>query len=178
MGEVFDNCFAPAYQKYASQVIKNYLDYNGHPTVDVYGSLADESLLWPHVVNIEMFDKDGNPITSVGREEIKVRVTFNRPMDVNAGTFLTFGTIEPYGDYRIDGEYISDTVWEGTYTLKAQIRKSEADRHSDCVGGVIHEIRKAFHSGEKLTRRHSAYRYGVRVVLDLGKRLAENKKNT
>jgi hypothetical protein len=72
-----------------------------------------------------MFDKDGNPITTVGREEIKVRVTFNRPMDVNAGTFLTFGTIEPYADYRIDGEYISDTVWEGTYTLKAQIENGQ-----------------------------------------------------
>ena len=72
-----------------------------------------------------MFDKDGNPITTVGREEIKVRVTFNRPMDKDAGTFLTFGTIEPYGDYRIDGEYISDTVWEGTYTLKAQIENGQ-----------------------------------------------------
>ena len=70
-------------------------------------------------------DKDGNPITTVGREEIKVRVTFNRPMDKNAGTFLTFGTIEPYGDYRIDGEYISDTVWEGTYTIKAQIENGQ-----------------------------------------------------
>ena len=46
-------------------------------------------------------------------------------MDVNAGTYLTFGTIEPYGDYRIDGEYISDTVWEGTYTLKAQIENGQ-----------------------------------------------------
>ena len=72
-----------------------------------------------------MFDKDGNPITTVGKEEIKVRVTFNRPMDKDAGTFLTFGTIEPYADYRIDGEYVSDTVWEGSYTLKAQIENGQ-----------------------------------------------------
>lgn len=72
-----------------------------------------------------MFDKDGNAITTIGKEEIKVRVTFNRPMDQNAGTFLTFGTIEPYADYRIDGAYMSDTVWEGNYTLKAQIENGQ-----------------------------------------------------
>lgn len=122
---VADNQFSPLYQQYASQVIDGYYDANGNPTVDVYGSLADASLLWPHVVSVEAFDKDGNPITTMGKEEIKVRVTFNRPMDKNAGTFLTFGTIEPYADYRINGEYISDTVWEGTYTLKSQIENGQ-----------------------------------------------------
>ena len=122
---VSNNSFSAEYQQYASQVIDNYYDSTGNPTVDVYGSLADASLLWPHVVSVEMFDKEGNPITTIGKEEIKVRVTFNRPMDKDAGTFLTFGTMEPYADYRIDGEYVSDTVWEGTYTLKAQIENGQ-----------------------------------------------------
>lgn len=117
--------FSKDYQDFASQVIKGYYDSTGTPTVDVYGSLADASLLWPYVVSVEMFDADGNPITTVGREEIKVRVTFNRPMDTTKDTFLTFGTIEPYADYRIDGEWISDTVWEGSYTLKAQIENGQ-----------------------------------------------------
>ena len=121
----FDNAFSSMYQQYASQLIKDYYDASGNPTVDVYGSLADASLLWPYVESVEMFDKNGNLITTVGKEEIKVRVTFNRPMDKDAGTFLTFGTIEPYADYRIDGEYVSDTVWEGTYTLKAQIENGQ-----------------------------------------------------
>lgn len=122
---ITNNAFSPIYRQYASQTIQGYYDSTGTPIVDVYGSLADASLLWPYVVSVEMFDKDGNAITRVGKEEIKVRVTFNRPMDKNAGTYLTFGTIEPYGDYRIDGEYISDTVWEGTYTLKAQIENGQ-----------------------------------------------------
>ena len=113
------------YQKYASQAIADYYDSTGNPTVDVYGSLADASLLWPHVVSVEMFDKDGNPITTIGKEEIKVRVTFNRAMDTTQDTFLTFGTIEPYADYRINGTWVSDTVWEGTYTLKAQIENGQ-----------------------------------------------------
>ncbi|MBR2850416.1 MAG: S8 family serine peptidase [Clostridia bacterium] len=125
LGNVDSISFSKEYQNNASQVIQGYYDATGHITVDVYGALADASLLWPHVVSVEIFDKDGNPITTVGKEEIKVRVTFNRPMDKNAGTFLTFGSIEPYGDYRIYGEYISDTVWEGTYTLKAQIENGQ-----------------------------------------------------
>lgn len=123
--EFESNSFCADYQEYANQIIEGYLDEGGVPRVNVYGSLADASLLWPYVVSVEMFDKDGNAITRVGKEEIKVRITFNRPMDVNANTSITFGTIEPYADYRIDGEYISDTVWEGTYTLKAQIENGQ-----------------------------------------------------
>lgn len=117
--------FSDIYQKYASQIIDGYYDASGNPTVDVYGSCSDISLLWPYVVSVEMFNADGEGITTVGREEVKVRVTFNRPMDTTKDTYLTFGTIEPYADYRIDGEYVSDTVWEGTYTVKAQIENGQ-----------------------------------------------------
>lgn len=120
-----NNKFGELYQKWASGLITGYYDDKGNPTVDVYGSLRDASLLWPHIVNVEIFDKDGNAITTVGKEEIKVRVTFNRPMDTTKDTFITFGTIKPYADYKITGEYISDTVWEGTYTLKAQIENGQ-----------------------------------------------------
>lgn len=119
------NSFAPLYQQYAANLINNYYDSTGNPIVDIYGSLLDSSILWPYILSIEMFDKDGNAINTVGKEEIKVRVTFNRPMDTTKDTYLTFGTIEPYADYRINGEYISDTVWEGTYTLKAQIENGQ-----------------------------------------------------
>ena len=120
-----NNAFCEIYQQYASQTINNYIGNDGTPVVDVYGSLSDPSLLWPYVVSVEMFDKDDNVVTTIGKEEIKVRVTFNRPMDTTKDTFVTFGTIEPYADYRIDGEYINDTVWEGTYTLKAQIENGQ-----------------------------------------------------
>jgi hypothetical protein len=106
-------------------VIQNYYDSTGQPLTDIHGSLADASLLWPYVVSVEMLDSDGNPITTVGSEEIKVRVTFNRAMDTTADTFLSFGTITPYDDYRMNGEWISDTVCEGTYSLKAQIENGQ-----------------------------------------------------
>ena len=117
--------FSEGYQKFASQVIQGYYDSTGTPIVDVYGSLSDATALWPYVVKVEMFDSKGNHTNIIGREEIKVKVTFNKPMDTSKDTFLTFGTIEPYSDYKITGSYISDTVWEGTYTLKAQIENGQ-----------------------------------------------------
>lgn len=122
---VQNNMFDQNYQTHAFQVIDGYYDTSGNPTIDIYGSCSDISVLWPYVVSVDMFNADGELITTVGREEVKVRVTFNRPMDTSKNTYLTFGTIEPYADYRIDGEWISDTVWEGSYTLKAQIENGQ-----------------------------------------------------
>ena len=125
LGDTSNNTFSEFYKKNIAQVISNYYDETGNPIIDINDACSDITKLWPYVVSVEMFDKDGNPITTVGKEEIKVRVTFNRAMDRDAGTFITFGTREPYADYRIDGEFVSDTVWEGTYTLKAQIENGQ-----------------------------------------------------
>lgn len=116
-----NNTFSYLYQQYAAQVISGYYDATGNPTVDVYGSCSDISLLYPYVSNVELFNKNGEVVTTIGKEEITVRVTFNRPMDMSKNTVVSFGSREPYGDYKIEGEYISETVWEGKYTLKAQI---------------------------------------------------------
>lgn len=119
--QVENNKFSPLYQQYASQVIEGYYDASGNPIIDVYGECADYSVLYPHVRKVQIFNKDGEEVSTIGKEEITIRVTFNRAMDTTQNTFATFGTKEPYADYRIDGKYISSTVWEGKYTLKAQI---------------------------------------------------------
>ena len=123
--KTYNNYFSSGHIKYAGDIVGGYYDVNGNATIDVYGDCNDVSSIWPYAVSIEIFDKDGNAITVVGKEEIKVRVTFNRPMDTTKDTFLTFGTIKPYADYRIDGEWISNTVWEGNYTLRALIENGQ-----------------------------------------------------
>lgn len=119
--KVSDNTFSAGYQKYANQVIKDYLDSNANPTVDVYGSCSDTSALYPHISDIKIFNADGEQVTTVGKEKVKVRVTFSKAMDTSVDPGVFFGTVEPYADYKIEGNYVSDTVWEGTYTLKAYI---------------------------------------------------------
>ncbi len=119
--QVSNNTFSAGYQEYASQVITNYLDANGQPTVDVFGSCSDVSALYPHIVKVEIFNADGEQITTIGKEEITVRVTFNKAMDTTKDVNAFFGTIAPYADYKIEGAFVNETVWEGTYSLKAYI---------------------------------------------------------
>ena len=122
---VKNNMFSAGYQAYADQVITNYLNANGQPSVDVMGTCSSIAALYPHIVKVEMFNADGEQITTIGKEEIKVQVTFNRPMAQHVNPTVTFGTIEPYADYKIDGQWIDELVWEGTYTLKAQIENGQ-----------------------------------------------------
>ena len=118
---VKDNYFSPGYSDYADQIMSGYYDSYGNVTVDIFGSCSDISTLYPHIVGVEIFNADGEQITTIGKEEIKVRVTFSKAMDTTVDPGVFFGTIEPYADYKIEGAYVSDTVWEGTYTLKAYI---------------------------------------------------------
>ena len=118
---VSNNAFSAGYQEYANQVISKYLDANGQPTVDVFGTLSDVSALYPHIVSVEIFNADGEQITTIGNEEITVRVTFNKAMDTTKDVAAFFGTIAPYADYKIEGEFVSETEWVGTYSLKAYI---------------------------------------------------------
>ena len=79
------------------------------------------SALYPYVVSVEIFNKNGEQITTIGKEEITVRVTFNKAMDTTKDVAAFFGTIAPYADYKIEGAFVSETEWVGTYSLKAYI---------------------------------------------------------
>ena len=122
---VTNNTYSSGYYAYADQIIKDYYNSTGEATVNIYTECSDISALYPHIVSVEIFNADGEKVADIGNEEIKVRVTFNRSMDTTKDTYLTFGTVEPYADYKIEGAYVSDTVWEGTYTLKAQIENGQ-----------------------------------------------------
>ena len=118
---VSNNYFADGYKNYADQIIAGYYNSNGEITVDLSDTCADISALYPHVANVQIFNADGEQITTIGKEEITVRVTFNKAMDTSKDVNAFFGTIAPYADYKIEGEFVTPTVWEGKYTLKAYI---------------------------------------------------------
>lgn len=118
---VKDNYFSPGYSDYVDQIISGYYDSYGNATVDINTICSDISALYPHIVSVEIFNADGEQITTIGKEEITVRVTFNKAMDTSKEVSASFGTIAPYADYKIEGAFVSETVWEGTYSLKAYI---------------------------------------------------------
>jgi len=76
---------------------------------------------FPFVTSVKLFNKDGEEVTTVGNEEIKFQVKFNRDMDTSIPLLVRFGSAYPYGDYEVSGEYVDARTWEGTYTLNTLI---------------------------------------------------------
>ena len=123
--QISNNSFCEIYQENAAQLISGYYDSTGKVTVDVHQELSNPAALWPQISKVEILNSDSELTNIVGNEAVLVRVTFNRPMNDYADTYLTFGTKAPYADYRIDGMYVDELTWEGTYTLKAQIENGQ-----------------------------------------------------
>lgn len=79
-------------------------------------SIAPENT-FPFVVDIEIFNEQGEKVTVVGNELITIRVHFNRDMNQDIPLTLKFGSSLPYGEREVRGEYITPRTWEGTYQL-------------------------------------------------------------
>ena len=101
----------------------------GHQLIDysdfiTYGRLMYAPYLteapedtFPFVTGVKIFNKHGEEVTTVGNEQITVRVTFNRDMDTSIPLQVRFGSAYPYGDYEIEGKYVDARTWEGKYKL-------------------------------------------------------------
>ena len=76
---------------------------------------------FPFVTSVKLFNKYGEEVTTVGNETVTFQVKFNRDMDTSIPLLVRFGSAFPYGDYEIEGSYVDERTWEGTYTLKTTI---------------------------------------------------------
>ena len=116
-----DNYFDSVYSSHVS-LFENNFGNDGLPLLNPsdFGN-HDDSLIWPYIKDISIYDEHDNKVHTVGVEENTVRVTFSRDMDVNNEFSLFYGSWEPYADYEIKGHYVSDNVWEGTLQVKATI---------------------------------------------------------
>ena len=77
--------------------------------------------VFPFVTDIAVLNSAGERVTTVGNEQITVRVSFNRDMDVTVPLLVRFGSAYPYGDYEITGKYVNARTWEGVYRLTTVI---------------------------------------------------------
>ena len=76
---------------------------------------------FPFVTQAYLLNKDGERVDRVTNETVTFVVEFNRDMDTTVPLRVRFGSSIPYGEYEINGEYVSPRRWEGTYTLKTTI---------------------------------------------------------
>ena len=114
------------YYDYTASVLKGYISSTGSPLFEK-NDIAnhDNASVWPYVSKIEVIDKDNNVVNVVGSDQHKARVTFSKPMDTSKSFYLTYGTMEPYLDYRIDGEFLAPNIWEGSFRINARMESGK-----------------------------------------------------
>jgi hypothetical protein len=100
---------------------KQIIDFNDYQSL-LHLVLGDYLLeapenTFPFVVDIEVFNEQGEKVSVVGNELITIRVHFNRDMNQDIPLTLKFGSSLPYGEREVRGEYVSPRTWEGTYQL-------------------------------------------------------------
>ncbi len=116
------NVFAKEYINYSDVLFKKLIKADGTTMIDINDTLNnDGSLIWPYIKDISILNSNNEVVHTVGTEQNKVRVTFSREMDQTNSFELYYGSWYPYADYKIAGDYVSDTVWEGTLQVKATI---------------------------------------------------------
>ena len=77
--------------------------------------------VWPFVTNVYILNKDGEEVTTISKEEVTFVIEFNRDMDTSLPLSVKFGTVKPYSDYKVTGDFVSSRCWVGKYTLKSNI---------------------------------------------------------
>ncbi len=81
--------------------------------------------MWPMVSNAYILNQDGETVNVIGNQTVKFVVEFNRDMDTTIPLNVTFGTIAPYADYKVNGEWENSRQWIGEYTLKSSIENGK-----------------------------------------------------
>lgn len=108
------------------KMIVDFDDYKELPDIVWKNYLTEApSNTFPFVVSINLINKDGDIVTTIGKETVRFVVEFNRDMDTTIPLTLTFGSRVPYADYKVEGEYVDARTWVGEYTLKANIENGK-----------------------------------------------------
>lgn len=116
-----NNTFFSGYKDFGDKLIKNYYDSSGNPTVDLNYQAESYDNAFPFILDFKILNSEGKEIKTIGKEEVTFELTFSRDMDTSSPITFGFGTVEPYSDYIVDGDYVNKRVWRGTYELKAFI---------------------------------------------------------
>ncbi len=74
--------------------------------------------IYPFVTGVYLTDEDGKLVSDVSSgASYTVHVTFNRDMAQDIQPSVTFGGEDPYTDYAVNGDFVSDREWQGRVTI-------------------------------------------------------------
>lgn len=119
-----NNLFWGMAQEEIDNIICDYYD-DGESTILDYSqglNNPDYSTAYPIALDAHFEDADGVRQDSVGASTYKCVVTMSRDMDTSIPLKVCFGSVYPYSDYTVEGNWKegSKTIWEGTYTFNSK----------------------------------------------------------
>lgn len=116
-----NNTFFGKLKEFGSNVFNNFYSASGNPNIDMYYQAESYDNAFPFILDFKIINSEGKEVKTIGKEEVTFELTFSRDMDTSAPITLGFGSIEPYYDYVVKGDFVNKRVWRGTYELKAFI---------------------------------------------------------
>jgi hypothetical protein len=99
-----------------------FCDTDGNLFIDINNQTCDCSEMFPFIEKVEFYDS-GQLITDskLGKGEYVIKAFFSRDMDTTEDISLYYGSVYPYSDYRIDGDWVDSKIWEGNISTNGII---------------------------------------------------------
>lgn len=94
---------------------------------------TDISTTWPFVSGYQFTNDKGEETNKYSNENMNLKLSFNRTMDINEPLSVKFGSVEPYGDYIIEGNWIDEYTWQGKRQIPTAIENGT--QHLNISGG-------------------------------------------
>ncbi len=88
---------------------------------------------WPFVSGYQFTNDKGEETTKFSKENMNLKLIFNRAMDTTQDLSVTFGSVEPYGDYKINGSWTDSSTWVGKCEIPTAIENGT--QHLRITGG-------------------------------------------
>lgn len=91
------------------------------------------SSVWPFVSGYQFTNDKGEETTKFSKENMNLKLYFNRAMDTTDPLSVKFGSVEPYADYIIDGTWVDEYTWQGKREIPTAIENGT--QHLNVSGG-------------------------------------------
>lgn len=100
---------------------------------NVVSGTGSVSSVWPFVSGYQFTNDKGEETTKFSKENMNLKLYFNRAMDTTDPLFVRFGSVEPYADYIIDGTWVDEYTWQGKREIPTAIENGT--QHLTVSGG-------------------------------------------
>ena len=164
-----NNYFDSIYCEYKDTLITNNIKMDGTYYIDI-NPLQVCDTIWPFIKDIKLFNNKNEEVTKVGSETIKVQVEFISPLDTDKVFSLFYGSWYPYADYKVEGDFVSSTIWEGTFKVRANIEGGI--QYFRASGGV-----SAYDSFKTLINNAAAFSFDIDLTQAHSMNLQANATN-